>query len=504
MNNKFSENLKKIRKDNNLSQEQLADELGVSRQAISKWESSVAYPEMDKIITLCEKFNLKLDDLLHKDIREIKSEEESKKNINKYLDDFLNFITNTINMFCAMKFKSKIKCLFEQVLIAGSLFIIFFIIAMLCQDLLSAIFGIMPDKVYFFVHSMLRFLYWAFAILCSTIIMVHIFKTRYLNYYDDQKEETISKDDFNQDSKTLNEKDYGKKERIIIRDPKHSEYKFINALLKCIIGIVKFFTLCALLVLFALLVGFFASFVLSFLIIKTGVFFIGIVSTILSISIINIILILLLLNFVFNRKNDKKKIIWTFIISLITLGIGIGLSLVSFLGFKYESNSPDNLKTEYIELDMNEELVLDFYQNISYIESNNSNVKIEYTINKDCNINYYYISQNHLHLDSNCDNPIDIIKSVLNDFNNKKITNVNNEVLDIKVYSTKDNINKLKDNYTNYISAENEIQNTINYYEKQVNELEQKLNEYSLKEEYYLEQINTLQDQVTYYKNNEQ
>ena len=78
MNNRFSENLKKIRKDNNLSPEQLAETLGVSRQAISKWESSAAYPEMDKIITLCEKFNLNIDDLLHKDIREIKGEEESK------------------------------------------------------------------------------------------------------------------------------------------------------------------------------------------------------------------------------------------------------------------------------------------------------------------------------------------------------------------------------------------------------------------------------------------
>ena len=36
MNNQLSENLKKIRKENNLSQEQLAAELGVSRQAISK------------------------------------------------------------------------------------------------------------------------------------------------------------------------------------------------------------------------------------------------------------------------------------------------------------------------------------------------------------------------------------------------------------------------------------------------------------------------------------
>ena len=117
MNNKFSENLKKIRKDNNLSQEQLTDELGVSRQAISKWESAVAYPEMDKIITLCEKFNLNIDDLLHKDIREVKGEEESKKNLNKYVDDFLNFITNTINMFSNMSFKSKCKCLLEQFVI---------------------------------------------------------------------------------------------------------------------------------------------------------------------------------------------------------------------------------------------------------------------------------------------------------------------------------------------------------------------------------------------------
>lgn len=80
MNNKFSENLKKIRKYNNLSQEQLADELGVSRQAISKWESTIAYPEMDKIITLCEKFDLNIDNFLHKDITEVKGEEESKKN----------------------------------------------------------------------------------------------------------------------------------------------------------------------------------------------------------------------------------------------------------------------------------------------------------------------------------------------------------------------------------------------------------------------------------------
>ena len=50
MNNKFINNLKKIRKNNNLSQEQLAEILGISRQAISKWESGSSYTEMEKII----------------------------------------------------------------------------------------------------------------------------------------------------------------------------------------------------------------------------------------------------------------------------------------------------------------------------------------------------------------------------------------------------------------------------------------------------------------------
>ena len=40
----LADNLKKIRSDNKLSQEQLAEKLGVSRQSVSKWESGQAYP----------------------------------------------------------------------------------------------------------------------------------------------------------------------------------------------------------------------------------------------------------------------------------------------------------------------------------------------------------------------------------------------------------------------------------------------------------------------------
>ena len=44
----FGDKLTKLRKQKNLTQEQLADMLGVSRQSVSKWESDTAYPETDK------------------------------------------------------------------------------------------------------------------------------------------------------------------------------------------------------------------------------------------------------------------------------------------------------------------------------------------------------------------------------------------------------------------------------------------------------------------------
>lgn len=50
----FKKNLKKLRKEKNISQEQLAEKLNISRQAISKWESGKAYPDIDNLILLDE------------------------------------------------------------------------------------------------------------------------------------------------------------------------------------------------------------------------------------------------------------------------------------------------------------------------------------------------------------------------------------------------------------------------------------------------------------------
>lgn len=60
----FGENLQTIRKKNHLSQEGLAELLGVSRQAVSKWELGEGYPEVDKLLLLSKKLNVSIDSLM--------------------------------------------------------------------------------------------------------------------------------------------------------------------------------------------------------------------------------------------------------------------------------------------------------------------------------------------------------------------------------------------------------------------------------------------------------
>ncbi len=63
----FGENLQYYRKREEITQEQLAERMEVSRQTISKWEAGTSYPEMEKIMQLCDMFSCSMDTLLRKD-----------------------------------------------------------------------------------------------------------------------------------------------------------------------------------------------------------------------------------------------------------------------------------------------------------------------------------------------------------------------------------------------------------------------------------------------------
>ena len=63
----FGENLQYYRKREEITQEQLAERMEVSRQTISKWEAGTSYTEMEKIMQLCDMFSCSMDTLLRKD-----------------------------------------------------------------------------------------------------------------------------------------------------------------------------------------------------------------------------------------------------------------------------------------------------------------------------------------------------------------------------------------------------------------------------------------------------
>ena len=64
----FGENLQFLRKRAGLTQEDLAGQMEVSRQSVSKWESNAAWPEMDAILRLCDLFSVDMDTLLRGDV----------------------------------------------------------------------------------------------------------------------------------------------------------------------------------------------------------------------------------------------------------------------------------------------------------------------------------------------------------------------------------------------------------------------------------------------------
>ncbi len=95
----FSENLKEIRNKRNITQEQLAEIVSVSRQTISKWESGLGYPETEKLLSIAKELNVSLDYLFSERchmVRPILSKRVSK------IDTYLN---------CAEVFAYRSTCI---------------------------------------------------------------------------------------------------------------------------------------------------------------------------------------------------------------------------------------------------------------------------------------------------------------------------------------------------------------------------------------------------------
>ena len=103
-----------LRKSKNLSQEDVAEELNITRQTVSKWETNQSTPDFDKIVPLCELFGISTDELL-KD--EIKKEQEDKVETHKNI--YENMTKYEINQKSAEIVSSSILIFIIAIAFAG-------------------------------------------------------------------------------------------------------------------------------------------------------------------------------------------------------------------------------------------------------------------------------------------------------------------------------------------------------------------------------------------------
>lgn len=440
---KFSDKLKKLRKDNNLSQERLADLLEVSRQAVSKWESGSSYPDMEKMKKMCKVLNCTLEDLL--DDGCIGKSENNKINLVNSFNDFLKIVTNTYNMFCAMRFKEKIKCLLEMLLIAFILWIMSEVVFAIFNIFIFNLFLNIP-KIGSFIDVFFENVLVIVLVIIDVIVFIHLFKIRYLEYYvtvEDQSVVTKTLEDPINEVKSS-------KERVIIRDPKHSSSTFLNVLATIVIAIIKFMAFFLIIPFGFLFILFTVVIFLLFCFLKYGVIFLTAIIGVLGLLGIAYIFIKLLYNFIFSRKQNFKRIFILFMSSLILLGAGIGLTLGIYMTFDEVNDLTKEFQmNQIVHIEMTKDTVLNSNNIVYNIDDSVKDIRLESKYIKYSTSNpegqVWYI---HSYQDTDR-----LLKLLAYDVKNKNKRDYK-KLFESKINVTvsKKNYDILKNNYSNYLS----------------------------------------------------
>lgn len=485
---KFSEKLQKLRKENNLSQEQLADKLDVSRQSVSKWESGQTYPEMDKLLTMCKLFNITLDDLTNDeiDIQEVKPKNKNK--FDNLVDDVMYIIDKSYSMFTNMNSKERGKCIGELIILF--LILLFFRIPFeYINSIGNEVLYYIPRGGYLF-QSLWSFIINVVYLILFIFTFLYIYKTYFLDKYKENKEEQTPKEENKIFEKTNNENIEEKtKEEKIIKEKRHKSHNFGTTLYEILGNIVTF---CFKAFLVFISIPFIISFILLFValfillvFIFKGIFYFGFVICSIAAIILNWILLKLIFSFLFNYKPKFKIMFTTFIIGLILAGIGSGLTIIDIVTTDIIDELPET-NIEYITKDYefefaNNQVIIDygFYHN---------NYEIDETLGNTIKISTnYYKDTNLIEINTYNEKDYDIIDiygysrynkkiidTILDNLKNKKIYNYNKLYdYEVTIYASSNIINQLKSNYENY------RKNNYNY-------------EYELRIERYKDEVNRL------------
>ena len=136
----FSENLQFLRAQNGVTQEQLAEQLDVSRQSVSKWESGASFPEMDTLLRLCDLYGVNLDTLLRGSLEESLVSDTAR--YDAFMNRFSLCITGSVGAIIAAL---GIMCMMDGLGVHEMLFAAFFMLVVTISTVVLVASGIEND-----------------------------------------------------------------------------------------------------------------------------------------------------------------------------------------------------------------------------------------------------------------------------------------------------------------------------------------------------------------------
>lgn len=361
---KFGDKLIVLRKKNGLSQEELAEKLGVSRQSVSKWESNNTYPETDKIVQICNLFDCSMDDLINDKVTDVESTlRKNKNNFNEVWDSLLEFITKTINMFSHMKFSTGLKCVIEIAILAFLLWLVGLGVCGISSNIIAGLFDFFGSRTTSIIRNVLENIFSILWFVLAIIVLVHTFKIRYLNYFEEEiekKEEIKSKDKNSNDDKKMELKTT---DRVVIRDEKDKPFAFLSILSKIVLFFIKFIVFWIAFGSIFAIIGLVVASIVSLAYIPTHSLFIGSTLSLISATVIGVLFLLLCIYFIISKKVNVKVFVITFLASLVLFGTGIGIFALSIRNIEFiNKDNLDTLGTEKLTVPVEDNLVITSYE----------------------------------------------------------------------------------------------------------------------------------------------
>ena len=458
---KFGENLQKLRKEKGFSQEQLAEKLGVTRQSVSKWESGASYPEMDKIVSLCNMFHCDLDVLINKDVTEERQRKDASSIVKSLFQGATDYVKKTIYLFEHKSIKELIK-ICSQIIIIVLVILCFSIPFMLLKEIVVDLFYTGDNWFSLFFSKFWGFLFNASYAILAIITFLYIFKVKFLDGEEIIVEEV--EEDSSEDKEEESHASLENKKTKVVRVKHHNDFSlldlFSKAITVCIKGILLFMLIPAVVGVIMLIIGL----VLLIVLIFKGLLLMGPILFVLGISVFSIVVIELILDFIFNLNFSKRRVIITILSSIVVSAIGLGLSIWYFLNLNIVSDVPSRFKSATVEEDytMNDNFFVYYYDygytKFVYDESYSDKVRVRvdyYPLTNDVSLAQ---DDDGVYLDFDVVRGVnlkEITDSVIDDLKNGEIHTYDklNQVT-MTITSSKANIDKMKDNYQKYLDIE--------------------------------------------------